>query len=71
MLEPCEKIEFLKLNSKYSVHILSTDNKEKQFILMICWVTQFQKNEIFKASDFMVDVLTNLLDQERKKRKAS
>ncbi|MBL6857971.1 MAG: hypothetical protein ISQ92_04700 [Pelagibacteraceae bacterium] len=32
---------------------------------------EFQKNEIFKASDFMVDVLTNLLDQERKKRKAS
>ncbi|MDC0426968.1 hypothetical protein OAM08_03160 [Pelagibacteraceae bacterium] len=32
---------------------------------------EFQKNEIFKASDFMVDVLTNLLDQERKKRKVN
>jgi hypothetical protein len=42
-----EKIEFLKQNSKYSVQIISTDNKDKQFILMICWVTQFQKNEIF------------------------
>ena len=31
---------------------------------------EFQTNEIFKASDFMVDALTNLLDQERKKRKA-
>ena len=32
---------------------------------------EFQKNEIFKASDFMVDALTNLLDRKRKKRKAS
>ena len=32
---------------------------------------EFQTNEIFKASDFMVDSLTNLLDQERKKRKAN
>ena len=32
---------------------------------------EFQTNEIFKASDFMVDALTNLLDRERKKRKAS
>ena len=32
---------------------------------------EFQTNEIFRASDFMVDVLTNLLDQERKKRKVS
>ena len=32
---------------------------------------EFQTNEIFKASDFMVDALTNLLDKERKKRKAS
>jgi hypothetical protein len=32
---------------------------------------EFQTNEIFKASDFMVDVLTNLLDQERKKRKVN
>jgi hypothetical protein len=32
---------------------------------------EFQKNEIFRASDFMVDALTNLLDQERKKRKLS
>ena len=32
---------------------------------------EFQTNEIFRASDFMVDSLTNLLDQERKKRKAS
>ena len=32
---------------------------------------EFQRNEIFKASDFMVDALTNLLDQERKKRKSS
>ena len=32
---------------------------------------EFQTNEIFKASDFMVDSLTNLLDRERKKRKAS
>ena len=32
---------------------------------------EFKTNEIFKASDFMVDALTNLLDQERKKRKES
>ena len=31
---------------------------------------EFQSNEIFKASDLMVDSLTNLLDRERKKRKA-
>ena len=30
---------------------------------------EFQTNEIFRASDFMVDALTNLLDTERKKRK--
>ncbi len=30
---------------------------------------EFQSNEIFKASDLMVDVLTKLLDRERKKRK--
>ena len=32
---------------------------------------EFKSNEIFKASDMMVDSLTNLLDTERKKRKAS
>ena len=32
---------------------------------------EFQPNEIFKASDVMVDALTRLLDQERNKRKAS
>ena len=32
---------------------------------------EFQSNEIFKASDLMVDSLTNLLDRERKKRKTS
>ena len=32
---------------------------------------EFQSNEIFKASDLMVDSLTNLLDRERKKRKAN
>ena len=32
---------------------------------------EFQTNEIFKASDSMVDALTNLLDRERKKRKVS
>jgi hypothetical protein len=30
---------------------------------------EFKANEIFKASDLMVDSLTNLLDRERKKRK--
>ena len=30
---------------------------------------EFKSNEIFKASDLMVDSLTNLLDRERKKRK--
>jgi hypothetical protein len=30
---------------------------------------EFKTNEIFKASDLMVDSLTNLLDRERKKRK--
>ena len=30
---------------------------------------EFQSNEIFKASDMMVDSLTKLLDEERKKRK--
>ena len=30
---------------------------------------EFQSNEIFKASDMMVDSLTKLLDAERKKRK--
>ena len=29
---------------------------------------EFETNEIFKASDFMVDALTNLLDRERKKK---
>ena len=32
---------------------------------------EFQTNEIFKASDAMVDALTKLLDRERNKRKVS
>ena len=32
---------------------------------------EFQPNEIFKASDTMVDALTKLLDRERNKRKVS
>ena len=32
---------------------------------------EFLSNEIFKASDLMVDSLTNLLDRERKKRKTN
>ena len=32
---------------------------------------EFKSNEIFKASDMMVDSLTKLLDKERNKRKAS
>jgi len=32
---------------------------------------EFKTNEIFRASDLMVDSLTNLLDRERKKRKTS
>ncbi len=32
---------------------------------------EFKSNEIFKASDVMVDALTKLLDKERNKRKAS
>ena len=32
---------------------------------------EYQSNEIFKASDMMVDALTNLLDSERNKRKAN
>jgi hypothetical protein len=32
---------------------------------------EFQTNEIFKASDIMVDALTKLLDSERNKRKVS
>ena len=32
---------------------------------------EFKSNEIFKASDVMVDSLTKLLDKERNKRKAS
>ena len=32
---------------------------------------EFQPNEIFKASDAMVDALTKLLDSERNKRKVS
>ena len=32
---------------------------------------EFKSNEIFKASDMMVDTLTKLLDRERNKRKAS
>ena len=32
---------------------------------------EFQSNEIFKASDIMVDALTKLLDNERNKRKVS
>ena len=32
---------------------------------------EFQSNEIFKASDVMVDALTKLLDSERNKRKVS
>ena len=34
-------------------------------------IHEFQPNEIFKASDVMVDALTKLLDSERNKRKAS
>ena len=33
--------------------------------------SEFKSNEIFKASDMMVDALTKLLDKERNKRKAS
>ena len=32
---------------------------------------EFKSNEIFKASDMMVDALTKLLDKERNRRKAS
>ena len=32
---------------------------------------EFKSNEIFKASDLMVDSLTKLLDRERNKKKAS
>ena len=32
---------------------------------------EYKSNEIFKASDMMVDSLTKLLDRERNKRKAS
>ena len=32
---------------------------------------EFKANEIFKASDMMVDSLTKLLDRERNKRKVS
>ena len=32
---------------------------------------EFNSNEIFKASDVMVDALTKLLDRERNKKKAS
>ena len=32
---------------------------------------EFNPNEIFKASDMMVDALTKLLDRERNKRKAN
>ena len=32
---------------------------------------EFKSNEIFKASDMMVDALTKLLDSERNKRKAN
>ena len=32
---------------------------------------EYQSNEIFKASDMMVDALTKLLDSERNKRKAN
>ena len=32
---------------------------------------EFKANEIFKASDMMVDSLTKLLDRERSKRKVS
>ena len=32
---------------------------------------EYKSNEIFKASDMMVDALTKLLDKERNKRKAS
>ena len=32
---------------------------------------EYQSNEIFKASDMMVDSLTNLLDKEREKRKSN
>ena len=34
-------------------------------------IHEFQPNEIFKASDVMVDALTKLLDSERNKRKVS
>ena len=55
---------YIKNNSPdEGIIIEDKTNKEKNIS------TEFQSNEIFKASDAMVDSLTKLLDSERKKRK--
>jgi len=57
---------YIKNNSpKEGIVIEDKSNSEKNAS------HEFKTNEIFRASDLMVDSLTNLLDRERKKRKAN
>ena len=56
---------YIKNNSPYEgIVIENKTNPEKNTSY------EYQSNEIFKASDMMVDALTKLLDSERNKRKA-
>ena len=55
---------YIKNNSpEEGIIIEDKSNSEKNFS------HEFKTNEIFRASDLMVDSLTNLLDSERKKKK--
>ena len=57
---------YIKNNSPdEGIVIEDKTNKEKHTS------SEYQSNEIFKASDMMVDALTKLLDKERNKRKAN
>ena len=58
-------IEVLETYPDEGIVIEDKTNKEKHTS------SEYQSNEIFKASDMMVDALTKLLDKERNKRKAN
>ena len=57
-------MEMLMNKSQYQKY-LSQTNPEKHIS------HEFKSSEIFQASDVMVDALTNILDKERNRRKAS
>ena len=58
---------YIKKNTENNDVVVIEDKSNPEQIT----IHEFQPNEIFKASDVMVDALTKLLDQERNKRKAS